>query len=134
MPCPSFRHWEIARPKTKMLRGGEFVHSEWIVDASSDALRVQCRQSSVAVLHPDYIQMVDASIIIPSQRDARAGGQNFVIAGGMPAACGVPIIEASQFDPQDCCLKCIKSTVLSHYLMMVFFLRTPVAQKPNLLC
>src|SRR6516162_5824368 len=127
MACPSFRNWEIAWPKTKMLRSGKLVHGEWIVDASSDAFRVQRCQSSVAVLHPDDVQMVDATIIIPSQRDARAGGQNFVIVGGMPAACGVPIIEASQFDPQDCCLKCIKSTVLSHYLMMVFLLRTPVA-------
>src|SRR6516225_9264648 len=127
MARPSFRHWEIARPKTKMLRGAEFVHGEWIVDASSDALRVQCRQSSVAVLHPDYIQMVDASITISSQRDARARGQSFVIAGGMPASCCVPVIEACEFDAQDCCLKRIKSNVLSHHLMMVFLLRTPVA-------
>src|SRR6516164_7629070 len=127
MACPSFRNREIAWPKTKILRSAELVHSEWIVDASSDAFRVQRCQSSVAVLHPDDIQMVYAAIIILSQPDARARGQSFVIAGGMPASCCVPVIEASEFDAQDCCLKRIKSTVLSHHLMMVFLLRTPVA-------
>src|SRR6516225_9024386 len=127
MACPSFRNWEIAWPKTKILRSGELVHCEWIVDASSDALRVQRCQSSVAVLHPDDIQMVDATIIIPSQLDARARGQRFIIAGGMSASSCVPVIETSEFDAQDCCLKRIKSTVLSHHLMMVFLLRTPVA-------
>src|SRR5262249_8866537 len=79
------------------------------------------------------IEMVNAAIVVSCQRDSPNRRQSLIVAGGVLAARCVPVFEVLELDAQYCCLQCIKSTILSHHIVMVLLLRTPVAQHPKFL-
>src|ERR1700730_5410578 len=102
-----------------------------IMNASTDPLALQIIGQSVASLTPDHIHVINSARPDFLRRGLDHAAETLSVVRGNAPPMFIQCLEATQFDPPNCCLDFVEAKIVTNKLVDEFRFAPMISQHPK---